>query len=40
MKKLIYFIIFGIRWCEGEPYIPPGLQLGFNTNKDFFMVLN
>ena len=39
MKKLIFIIIFGIVWCEvntTEPYIAPGLQIGFNTNKEFF----
>ena len=43
MKKLIFIIIFGIGWCgehnvraETEPYISPGLQIGFNSNKEFF----
>ena len=43
MKKLIFIIIFGIVWCGEhnvetitEPYISPGLQIGFNSNKEFF----
>ena len=41
MKKLL--LIVGIGWCgyfssraETEPYISPGLQIGFNSNKEFF----
>ena len=42
MKKLIllsFLIIVGIGWSEVEsvePYISPGLQIGFNSNKEFF----
>ena len=43
MKKLIVLLIVGIGWCgehnervETEPYISPGLQIGFNSNKEFF----
>ena len=43
MKKLILLLIVGIGWCgehnervETEPYISPGLQIGFNSNKEFF----
>ena len=39
MMKLLYIIILGIlwgRWGEGETFISPGLQIGFNTNKEFF----
>ena len=42
MKKLIllsFLIIVGIGWSEVEsvePYISPGIQIGFNSNKEFF----
>jgi len=40
MKKLIFILIFGILWGKhmrfAEPYISPGLQIGFNSNKEFF----
>ena len=40
MKKLILILIFGIGWGNyarsAEPYISPGLQIGFNSNKEFF----
>ena len=40
MKKLIFILIFGIGWGNharsSEPYISPGLQIGFNSNKEFF----
>ena len=39
MKKLIFIVTFGIGWSEVEsvePYISPGIQIGFNSNKEFF----
>ena len=39
MKKLILILIFAIGWGNharsAEPYISPGLQIGFNSNKEF-----
>ena len=39
MKKLVFIVIFVIGWWGVEsvdPYISPGIQIGFNANKDFF----
>jgi len=39
MKELILLLIVGIGWSEVEsvePYISPGIQIGFNSNKEFF----
>ena len=40
MKKLIFILMVGNVWGNhmrfAEPYISPGLQIGFNSNKEFF----
>ena len=39
MKKLILLLIVGIGCSEVEtvePYVSPGIQIGLNSNKEFF----
>ena len=38
-RLIILLLIFGYGWSEVEtvePYISPGIQIGFNSNKEFF----
>ena len=38
-RLIILLLIVGIGWSEvesAEPYISPGIQIGFNSNKEFF----
>ena len=39
LRLIILLLIVGIGWSEVEsvdPYISPGIQIGFNSNKEFF----